>query len=164
VASLTAWKFDSVDGADRALEILKQQQQMRVIQIQDGAVVKWEDGKKKPKTEQLASTVSAGALGGAFWGMLFGLIFFVPLFGAAVGAISGALMGKFTDYGIDDRFIDDVKGEVTPGTSALFLLAEVTAPDKVMDAMKEAGVSAKLISSNLTREQEDRLRAEFGVE
>jgi uncharacterized membrane protein len=38
--------------------------------------------------------------------MLFGLIFLVPLFVAAIGAATGALAGKFTDVGIDDKFIN----------------------------------------------------------
>ncbi|HYJ12077.1 MAG TPA: DUF1269 domain-containing protein [Thermomicrobiales bacterium] len=164
MASLTAWKFDNVTGADQVLEVLKGLQGQRLIEIQDGAVVRWEAGKKKPKTEQLTSTAGIGALGGAFWGMLFGLLFFVPFFGMAIGAGMGALMGKFTDYGIDNNFIKAVQDEVTPGTSALFLLSQSAAPDRVIEAVKNAGFHPTLISSNLTEEQEATLREDFGVE
>ena len=61
-------------------------------------------------------------MGGSFWGLLFGLIFFVPLLGAAIGAATGALAGSLTDVGIDDAFINKVRDQVTPGTSALFVL------------------------------------------
>ena len=164
MANLTAWKFDTVDGADRCLGVLTGLQAQQLITIQDGAVVAWEAGKKKPKTHQLASTTGAGALGGAFWGMLFGLLFFVPFLGLAVGAAMGALAGKFADYGIDDKFIDSVKAQVTPGTSALFLLSASPAPERVIDAVKAAGLAPTLIASNFTREQEDALRADFGAE
>lgn len=162
--NLTAWKFDTVGGADQVLDLLKGLQGQRLITIQDGAVVRWEVGKKKPKTEQLLSTVGGGALGGAFWGMLFGLLFFVPFFGMALGAGLGALLGKFADYGISDDFIRSVQQEVTPGTSALFLLAESAAPDRVQAAVTGAGYHPVLISSNLTAEQEAALRADFGLE
>ena len=164
MANLTAWKFDTVDGADRCLEVLNGLQAQQLISIQDGAVVSWENGKKKPKTRQLTTTTGAGALGGACWGMLFGLLFFVPFLGLAVGAAMGALAGKFADYGIDDKFIDSVRSQVTPGTSALFLLSESATPDRVINGVKAAGLSPVLIASNLSREQEDALHADFGAE
>jgi len=164
MANLTAWKFDTVAGADQVLDILKGLQGQRLIEIQDGAVVRWEAGKKKPKTEQITSTTGVGALGGAFWGMLFGLLFFVPFLGMAVGAGMGALMGKFADYGINDDFIKGVQGEITPGTSALFLLSQSAAPDRVIDAVKNAGFHPTLISSNLSTEQEAALREDFGAD
>jgi uncharacterized membrane protein len=164
MAALTAWKLDTADGADKLLAVLKQTENAQILKIQDGAIVRWDDGKKKPKTEQLVGLVGAGALGGAFWGMLFGLIFFVPLLGLAIGAAMGALSGKFADYGIDDKFIDDIKSQVTPGTSALFLLTESTAPDRVVDAVKAAGLEPTLIASNLSKDQEASLRNDFGDE
>jgi uncharacterized membrane protein len=160
--SLTAWKFDTVDGADRALAVLKSLEAQRIVTLQDGAIVRWDVGKKKPKTEQLMHLKSAGALSGAFWGMLFGLLFFIPFLGLAIGAAAGALTASFQDYGIDDNFIKSVQGKVTPGTSALFLLGEVTARDRVISALKEAGVSPELIASNLSSEQEAALVAAFG--
>ena len=75
MATLTAWAFDTVDGAEQASQRLQALQSQELIKIQDAAVVSWEQGKKKPKTRQLSNMTAAGALGGTFWGMLFGLIF-----------------------------------------------------------------------------------------
>ena len=105
------------------------------------------------------STTASGALGGSFWGFLFGLIFFVPLLGLAIGAASGALAGSLTDVGIDDDFIDKVRAEVTPGTSALFVLTGNAVVDKVKDAF--ADDTAALIFTNLSEEQEAALREAF---
>ena len=85
-------------------------------------MVSWQADKKKPKTRQLHDTTGQGALSGAFWGMFLGLIFLVPFLGAAIGAALGAWSTSIIDMGISDKFIDDVKQKVTPGTSALFLL------------------------------------------
>ena len=82
MATLTAWAFNTVDGAEQASQRLQGLQSQELIKLQDAAVVSWEPGKKKPKTRQLSNMTAAGALGGTFWGMLFGLIFFVPLLGA----------------------------------------------------------------------------------
>ena len=107
---------------------------------------------------------TSGALGGAFWGMLFGLIFFVPLLGLAVGAATGALAGSLTDVGIDDGFIKQVRDEVTPGTSALFLLTSDAVQDKVKDALSGQMGRVELIHTNLSNEQESKLRDAFADE
>lgn len=161
MASLTVWKFESPDGAEQALQKLKGLASQQLIQIEDAAIVSWPQGKKKPKTHETRLT-GAGALSGAFWGMLFGLIFFVPLFGMAVGAGIGALTGHFTDVGISNEFVKEVRNKVTQGTSALFLLTDQATIDKVSDAFK--GTKMELIQSNLSGEQEKQLREVFGEE
>jgi uncharacterized membrane protein/acetyl esterase/lipase len=162
MATLTVWKFDNPTGAGEALSKLESLQKQQLIEIQDAAVVEWQPGKKKPTTRQAVSLTRAGALGGAFWGMLFGLLFFIPFLGLAVGAVLGAFAGRFSDYGIDDDFIKSVRDQVTEGTSALFLLTSSATVDKLQDALK--GHMGSLIKSNLTNEQEARLREVFGEE
>ena len=162
-ATLTVWRFDAPGGAADAQRTLERLQSENVITIHDSATVSWEPGAKKPKTHQGSPTTSSGALGGAFWGMLFGLIFFVPLLGAAVGAASGALAGSLTDVGIDDSFIKKVRDQVTPGTSALFLMTTDTVVDRVRDAFVAHG-NPELIFTNLSADQEAALRQVFAGE
>ncbi len=159
MATITVLKFDNAEGAAEALDTVQSLTKQQLITLHDAAIVTWPEGKKQPKTKQLANLAGIGALDGAFWGMLFGLIFFVPFFGMAVGAAMGALSGKFADYGIDDDFIKSVQKQVTEGTSALFLMTSDAVMDKVADAFK--GVEFELIASNLSKEQEDELRAAF---
>jgi uncharacterized membrane protein len=162
VATFTVWKFHTADGAENALETLERLQSEELIKLHDAAVVTWEEGKKRPKTRQLNSLVGVGALGGAFWGFLFGLIFFVPLLGMAVGAATGALTGSLTHVGIDDRFIQEVREKVTPGTSALFVMTSDAVMDKVHGAF--ADTDAELIHTNLSSEDEAKLREAFTEE
>ena len=163
MATLTAWKFPTPQGADDALDRLQKLQAQQLITVQDAAVVSWETGQKKPKTRELNSTTGRGALGGGFWGLLFGLIFFVPILGLAIGAATGALFGSLADVGISKDFIENVRAKVTPGTSALFLLSS----DAVIDRVKAefpGGGEAQLISTNLSSEQEAKLREAFAEE
>ena len=162
MATLTVLKFATPDGAKQMENTLLSLQKQQLITIHDAAIVTWPQGKKGPKTEQLRSLAGQGALMGAFWGMLFGLLFFVPFFGLAVGAAMGALAGKFTDYGIDDNFIKQTREKVTEGTSALFLLTSGAVMDKLAPAIKDQ--KFEIISTNLSKEQEDQLRATFGAE
>ena len=162
MATLSVLKFSTADGAQQMENTLLSLQKQQLITIQDAAIVTWPPGKKQPKTQQLHSLAGAGAMQGAFWGMLFGLIFFVPFFGLAVGAAMGALSGKFTDYGIDDTFIKQMRDKVTEGTSALFLLTSGATVDKMAEAVK--GIDFEIISTNLTKTEEDQLRAAFSAE
>jgi len=162
MATLTATKFPTPGGADAALEKLRKLEAQQLIQVLDAAVVFWEEGRKKPKTRELHSTAGAGALGGAFWGMLFGMIFFLPIIGLAVGAASGALLGSLNDVGISNEFISRVRDQVTPGTSALFLLSSDAVLDRVRDEFR--GTEAELITTNLSSDQEQKLRDAFADE
>jgi uncharacterized membrane protein len=159
-SSLVVLKFDTPDGADKGLELAQGLQKQQLLQLLDAAIVTWPEGKKKPKTRHLGDLMAAAACDGAFWGLLFGMIFFVPFFGAAVGAAMGALSGHFADYGIGKEFIEQVRSKVTEGSSALFLLLGQVTADRVVEAFK-AAPKFEIIASNLSHEQEEKLRAAF---
>ena len=159
MSSLVVLAFPDESGAQNVLTVVNDLQKQRLITIDDAAtVVRGQDG--KPKVKQATSLVGAGAWGGAFWGMLLGLLFFVPFLGLAIGAVTGALMGKFTDVGIDDKFIRDVGEKVKPGQSALFLLVREATMDRVLAALKPYG--PEVLQTSLSTEQEARLREAFG--
>jgi uncharacterized membrane protein len=162
MSTLSVLKFPTADGAQKMESTLLDLQKQHLIEVQDAAIVTWPQGKKKPKTEQLHSFAGQGALIGGFWGMLFGLIFFIPFFGLAVGVAMGVLSAKFADYGIDDDFIKQTREKVTDGTSALFLLTSGAVQSKVVAAMK--GQTFEILSTNLSKDKEDELRAAFGAE
>lgn len=162
MTTVTGYKFDTVGGASKMLDLVQDLTKQKLITLEDAATVTWPKGKKKPSTKHLGDMTGAGAVGGAFWGMLFGLIFFVPFFGMAVGAAMGALSGHFSNYGIDKDFIKSAQGKVTEGTSALFLMTSQAVVDKVTDAVKDSGLKFDLFYTNLSKEQEQQLREDFG--
>jgi len=159
MATLTVWRFKESNGAERAATTLADLQSQGLVSVHDAATVSWPAGRKRPRTRQLHDLAGAGALSGSFWGLLFGLLFFVPLFGMAVGAALGAVGGSLADIGIDDDFIDSVRMEVQPGTSALFVLTSDAVPENVQDAF--AGEHPQLLYTNLTGDEEARLREYF---
>ncbi|APZ91598.1 DUF1269 domain-containing protein [Fuerstiella marisgermanici] len=159
MATLTVLKFDDSDGATQALEKLEELQKQSLIKVVDAATVSWPQGAKKPKTKQALDMTTIGALDGTFWGLLFGMIFFMPIMGALIGAAAGAIGGAFTDFGIDDRFINDVKGKVTEGTSALFLMSTDAVEDRVTEAFSSMNV--EVLATNLSVEAEQKLKSAF---
>ena len=160
MATLTVWRFDTPEGAEQASMTAQVLAREQLLVLHDAATVTWERGSSKPKTRHLATTTVSGALGGTFWGLLFGMIFFVPLLGAAVGAATGALAGSLHDVGIDDSFVNKIRDQVTPGTSALFVLTSDVVVDRVHEAFS-GHAPADLLFTNLSSEQEAALRDVF---
>ncbi|MFD5434299.1 DUF1269 domain-containing protein [Kitasatospora sp. NPDC127067] len=159
MATLTVWRFPTANGADDALATLRRLGRQELIKVQDGAVVTWPEGARKPKTRHLSDMTGMGAVGGAFWGFLLGMVFFVPVLGAALGAAGGALGGHLAHVGIDEDFVKRLREKVTPGTSALFVLSS----DAVLDPVRSAfeGLHAELLETNLSADEEARLREAF---
>jgi uncharacterized membrane protein len=161
MSDLVVLAFDSENGAIQLRDKLAALQKQQIIQLEDAAVViRRQDGKVKVK--QAVSLVGAGALGGAFWGMLIGLIFWMPWLGLAMGALGGAIGGKFTDIGVDDKFIKEVGNTIEPGHSALFLLVSKAVEDKLADELK--GTEATVLQTSLSNEQEAKLRELFAAD
>jgi len=159
MATLTVWRFADPATAARVAGALAGLERHDLAGVQDAATVSWPIDRSRPKTRQLAEFSGQGALSGSFWGLLFGLLFFVPLFGMAVGAALGAVSGALVDIGIDDEFIDSVRSEIQPGTSALFMLTSNAVPDKVYAALGDE--RATLIRTNLDATEEATLREYF---
>ena len=68
----------------------------------------------------------------------------------------GALMGKVAKTSIDKQFQDQVRGMLTPGTSALFLMLEKVTPDKAIDAMSRYG--GTVLKTSLSKQDEKELQ------
>jgi uncharacterized membrane protein len=162
MATLTVMKFDTAKGAENALEVIESLSKKQMINLHDAAIVTWPAGKKKPNTKHLGDLKGVGAMSGAFWGLLFGLIFTIPIFGLVAGAALGALSGSMTHLGINDDFIKSVRGKVTEGTSALFLMTSGAVEDRVIESMKQ--FKFEIIATNLSKEEEEKLRAAFAEE
>jgi uncharacterized membrane protein len=159
-SSLVVLKFESPEGAQQTLELAVSLNKQHLLELLDAATVIWPKGKRKPKTQHVGASACSGAWDGAFWGLLFGWIFFVPFLGAAFGAAIGALSAHFADYGIGKDFLEQVRRKVTEGSSALFLLVGQVTTDRVIEAFKTAP-KFEVIASNLSREQEEKLKAAF---
>jgi uncharacterized membrane protein len=163
MATLAVWKFDTPSGADESAMTVDALDLQDILALRDAATVSWKWTMQKPRTRQLPGTTPQGTLNSSFWGLLFGMIFYVPLLGAATGAAGGALAGSLTDVGIDDSFINKVRDQVTPGTSALFVLG----PDAVVITIEGAFATHPPVARILTRlsaSQDAALRSVFAEE
>lgn len=157
MSTLIAIAYPDKATAEAARAKLAELQTQQLISIQDSVIATHEGD--KIKLDQAINMAGVGAAGGALWGGLFGLLFLVPIAGIAIGAASGALSGKFSDYGINDNFARQMGEKVTPGKAALVLLIGDVTTDKVVAEMRKQGFGGELIQSNLSTEDEAKLRA-----
>ena len=160
-AALTVWRFDDENGAQEAGRTLGELERRGALRVLDAAVVTWPADASRPRTSQVVSSRASGALGGSFWGLLLGIIFFAPVLGLAVGAAAGALGGSLREAGIGEAFIRQVRDEVAPGTSALFVMTS----DVVLEQVRAAFLAhhPTLLHTDLTPEQDAALREYFGA-
>ena len=159
--NLVVLAFENEYTAEQVKARLLELQNQGLIILDDLVVViRHSDGRSEVKQ---ARTVATGAaLGGAFWGMLIGLLFLSPILGAAIGAGIGAVVGHYRDLGVDEKFMKEVGSALKPGTSGVFFLTSQVTADRVVENLKE--YHPTVIRTNLTSEQEARLRQAFSEE
>jgi uncharacterized membrane protein len=96
--------------------------------------------------------VGEGATWGLFWGFLFGVLFFVPVLGMAWGLGLGALMGKITKGVVDKEFEVKVRDQLTPGSSALFMILDPSITEQALAGVE--GFGGTVLQTTLSPEAE----------
>jgi uncharacterized membrane protein len=155
MSDLVVIEFPTEAAAEEVRQRVLSMQTEYLIELGD-AVVVVKDEQGHVKLNQMMNLTAAGAASGAMWGTLVGFIFLAPLLGTALGAASGALGGKFSDVGIDDKFMRDAAGALQPNTAGLFLLIRKMTTDKVLADLK--GVGGVLMSTSFDETKEAALR------
>ncbi|MFE6734734.1 DUF1269 domain-containing protein [Microbacterium sp. NPDC057650] len=159
MTTFTAWKFETVDGAETASGILREAAGEGLIKIEDYAVIEWTTGEDRPKVKYEHRDDWRASGWGALLGALVGVLFFLPLIGAAAGAAIALLVKKMDAVGITKEQLDRIGKEVTPGTSALFVVNTETDRDRLAEHFH--GLNGTLIASNLVGVDEDTVRQAF---
>jgi uncharacterized membrane protein len=140
MATLVAIGYPDQATAEEARRTVQSLEADLIIQAdQVAAISRDAEGKYHVTTTHGGASTGGGAWWGGFWGMLFGMLFFIPFAGLALGAGFGALFGHLGAKGIDKAFQEQVRDQVQPGTSALFLIVEKATPDKAIAALSQYG-------------------------
>jgi uncharacterized membrane protein len=160
MTAFTVWKFDTPEGADHAVTLLKDAEDEQLVKVVDHAVVSWPVGADKPKVDHGRDDTKRGAGWGAFWGLLLGALFMVPVLGVAAGATIGALGKASEKLGISKEKLEGIRDEITEGTSALFVVTDEGNLDRLGERFR--GMNMKLLETNLTEAEQEELLQTFG--
>ncbi len=157
MATLVAIGYPDQGTAEQARETVQQLESELIIQAEQVAAISRDaEGKYHVHTTHGAASAGGGAWWGGFWGFLFGLLFFIPFAGLAIGAGMGALFGHFGEKGIDRAFQEQVRDQLQPGTSALFMVIDKATPDKAVAALEQYG--GTVIKTSLSEEDTKKLQ------
>lgn len=125
----TAWRFAGTEGADDAVLRLKQLDAADLINVMDIAVLRWPVHASAPTTQEHVTQQ---------------------------GGKMAALMHKLRHAVIGSAMIETVKGDMSPGTSAMVLLSSDAKIDAVVHAFE--GRPMELVRTDLSVPEQDRLR------
>ena len=121
MSGLLVVTFRGEGDAFQALDTVRRLDKNSGIAVHDFAVVEKDADGKLIHRKETDQTTKAGIVGGGALGLMIGLVFF-PVLGLAIGATLGGLIGRSLHHNVDPQLVKDVTNDLTPGTSALFLL------------------------------------------
>ena len=132
--------FNDVNGAEKALQELKQAKKDRLIGIRNAAVL-WKDDSGKLRFKETADM--RGGKGVAVGGVIGGVVglIFPPsiLVSAAVGGAIGGLSARLHDSGFPDDRLREVGDGLKPNTSALIAVIEHVWVREVEEELRQYG-------------------------
>jgi len=132
MSTLTAWRFSGTEAADGAVLRLKRLNAQDLIDVQDVAVLRWPQYAAEPLAQEHVTDE---------------------------GSKVSSFVHKLRHAVIESSMVESVKGDMTPGTSALVLLSADAVVGAVAKAFEGSGI--ELIRSDLSVQDQDQLRAAF---
>jgi uncharacterized membrane protein len=154
MSQVVAISFNSEGDARSALASLRGLEKAGQIHFEDTAIVVHEtDGKYQVKNEASSTTETGAVVGAVVGGLLFVMF---PIAGIALGAAAGAGIGAALGNGVDGQFVKEVKEQLPPGRSALFLVIKDAAADSTIPALRR--YHGELIQTTLDSDTESALR------
>lgn len=136
MSNLIVLVFDNDEEATQVMDAIKSLRKENFISLDDTAVVvKDADGKVHVKNE-IDRGIKLGAGIGSLMGLFLGMLFGGPVGALLLGGAGGALVGKLTDMGVDQKFVKQLKEDLPPGSSALFLMVREAHNNAAMAALR----------------------------
>ena len=126
MTELIVVSFANLSDARAAMADLRRIEREGLVKFEDTAVIeRAEDGQVHVKNELTGATETGAAVGALIGGMV---TFFFPVVGIAVGGAVGGAIGSLMHSGVEGSFVDEVKEQLGPGKSALFLAVKSGSP------------------------------------
>jgi uncharacterized membrane protein len=146
--------FEDTVEAEKALDSLKSLGHEGMASIKDSAVVVKDESGEVHVKNKADTGEKWGAFGGSLVGLMIAGIFF-PIAGLAIGAGIGALVGKMAHLNVDQKMVKEVRENMKPGSSALFVMVSGD-PGLIVAAFRP--YQGTLFQSTLPTEQVEALQ------
>ena len=137
--ALLVARFADMDAASVAYDALRDAESRRAIDIQGVLVVDADYQGKITVRKMTDHHTRRGFAWGAVAGVALAIIFPPSLLaGAALGGVVGAAVGKAGNIATKSDVAKDLADVITPGTSGIVAVVDITAVDAVKDSIPEA--------------------------
>ncbi len=153
--------FQKEDGAEEALKQLKEAKKEHVIDIENAAVLRRDEGGKLHVNEARDMHGGKGAAIGGVAGAVAGLIAGPLVLAAGAGALIGGLAARLRDSGFSDDRLKQLGEALTPGTSALVAVIEHTWVRDVEERL--AAYGANVMTQSIKADIAEQLEAGHDV-
>lgn len=154
MSDLIVVALDQLDDARAAMRRLRELEREGQVQFEDTALLeRTNEGEVHVKNELTGATETGAAIGAVVGGFV---MFFFPVVGLAIGAAAGAAVGSMFKTGVEASFVDEVKQQLSPGRSALFLVVRQGSPDAIVAALEP--FKGRVIQTTLQPDAEDEMR------
>jgi uncharacterized membrane protein len=141
---------DTLSGPFAMDELKRSDRDLGIRWDEVAVAIRGEEGDFKMLTN---AVITSGAPSWAMlWWYLFATIFFVPFLEMPIGSELGTILDEIRPSGLDPLFEERIKEELSPGTSALFVLVDRMAPDDVASSLDAFG--GAVIEHHISQEAE----------
>lgn len=146
--------FEGAGTASQVRQSLRSAQGQGILHVKDAAVIiKEADGTLRADNE-VSSDVKWGAGLGAGAGLM--LTFMFPVVGLAIGTAAGVGIAASLGNHVDKKFVEEVKAQLTPDSSALFVIGTSEHPDAVRAVLQP--YKGTLLQTTVSEELEEQIR------
>ena len=121
--ALTVWIYETALGAAAAEVRLRNLKDRHALEVHDAITVSWMPGSHRPLIGHLRYEKSTPPPRSSVLARLVGLIFVTPAAGVTAGAGLATLAQRLHGTGIDQAFLEEVKAQLHPESSALLVLS-----------------------------------------
>ena len=153
MSHLIALVFDDPYKADEARAALLRLAGEGQVQLEETALVaKYTSGKIRVSQDVdiVARDKNVGHLAGLLTAAVTGTLPFI-----LGGTVAGRLVGMFTDHGVTNRFIKDIKQKLGPGTSCLIVFGGSEPQHRTAIAERLKPFTPHVLESDLPPELEE---------
>lgn len=156
-SNITVFMFEDETSAQDFLDTVMQWQEKGLFNIIDSVIAVRGVGSDIEVTQSHKFGGKYAAIGSGI-GLAAGLLLGGPIGGLAVGAIIGGVSGAMKDYGIPDKFIEEVDQGLGANSSALFLMTSGGEGnmDKILEELRPFKI--RIASTTLAGDQEAKLK------
>ncbi|GLZ76104.1 hypothetical protein Afil01_09110 [Actinorhabdospora filicis] len=149
MADLVVLGFPAESAAQVAMSQLDLLRNEGALVLEDLALItRREDG--RIHVAHARHPARKGAAGGAVAGVVVGALAAIPVFGLTVGAAAGAALAKAGAIGVDERLVEQMAGELSPGAAHVLMMVESGDAGTVTERMRP--YAPELVVSTLPEE------------